>query len=233
MPFPTDNLAQLQEDVRQAHLRHSRSRAVGGRFSNAFQRWRTHFEAKAALRDQNPAFAAKLLPSLAPTAPPALGFFVLPAGIRWAVDEDSPNTINLSVAVAGTVTMQVTPPAGNLPFAASVMPGPFRQLTTFSARLDGLYRVAISAGGAPLAIIYIPVQRARFLDFRELSRYLRFDFVVSHTSAAPAPYAEMLAVLYAADASAATGQTSQFYQLADVAAQLEKAPRPIALSIRG
>lgn len=229
MPFPTDQLALQQEKVRVAHLRHSSGRSIGGRFENAYQLWRKYYEAKATLNDQNPAFAAKLLPKNAPLVGRVLGFFPIPAGVYWEVDKVVRGTVALTVDIAATVTVEVTPPDGSAKQNPVVTPTATRQSTTFSARVDGLYAVRIKAGTTTLTTLYVPVMRARFLDFRELSRYLAFDFKLGQNPPATDDYSEMLAVLYAADAAAATGQTALYAELEQTAAELNKAPKPVAL----
>jgi hypothetical protein len=133
------------------------------------------------------------------------------------------------VDVAATLTVRLTPPGATTPQLLTATPGLARQTLTFPALADGLYELTLLANGSKLATIYVPVQRARMKDFRELSRYLRFDFRPDHNPVSTDDYDELLAVLYACDAAAATGQTELFGQLADVADSITKAPKPTAL----
>jgi len=226
--FPTDNLAQQQEIMRAAHVKHAGGPSVANRFSLAYALWRIFYEARAALRDQNPGFAKKLLPKKGLVLT-ALGFPMIPAGVRAAVDDTAPGTITVTVDVSATLTVRVTPPGSTTAQTLPALPGATRQTLTFPALVDGLYELTLLVGGSKLATIYVGVLRARMRDFRELSRHLAFDFKPGHNPKSTDDYDELLAVLYAADAAAATSQTSLFYQLADEADAITKSPKPTAL----
>jgi hypothetical protein len=227
-----DNVALLQQQLRTSHLRHAGKPWANG-WDNAFRLWRRHYEARAALADQNPTFAAKLLPNIAPVGSGLPGLPVVPAGIRWAVDARTPNTLSVAVDIAGTISITVQPPNKAAALTPTIIAGATRQRTTFPAVADGIYKLTVTSGGAVLATLFVPVQRKRFLAFRELSRVLAFDFTANKTPAEYDTYCEMLALLYSAEAAAATGQLDAYYEIVALADALKKAPSPIALFPRG
>lgn len=226
--FPVDNLAKRQDEARVAHLRHAARPHVLGPAATAYALWRKFYEARAALRDNNPAFAAKLLPVLVPVASRTSGLPLLPAGVRWEVDA-TPGTVTVTMDISGVARLEVVPPDGGAVLTPAVQTGATRQTFNFPALGDGLYRMSLFAAGTRVATVYVPVQRARFRDFRELSRALAFDFEPTQNPVASESYSEMLAVLYACDDAAATGQPDLFAELAQVADEIEKAATPIAL----
>ena len=229
MAFPVDNLALLQKTMQLAHVRHSADPRVHGRFSNAYQLWRKLYEARAALNDSNPAWAARLLPTIAPLAMPVLGLPAVPTGILSLVDAAKPGTVSLTINVAGTLTLVVSPPGGGPVFNPTVTPGATQQTSTFLADVDGIYPVQIKAGGSTIATVYIGVFRALNLKFRQLSRELAYDFDSAGSPPAYDAYSELLAILYALDAALATGQLVIARQLLAAADQVEAAPTPTAL----
>jgi len=229
MPFPTDHIALLQQAVRAAHLRNASDRSIRGRFTNALQLWRKLYEATAALRDQNPAFAKRLLPGMAPAAMTVPGLPTIPSGVLSLVDFISPGTATLTVNIAGTLTFAVTPPSGGAPVTSPTTAGSTQQSTTFPATADGIYVVQVQANGVVVATVYVGVFRGLMLDFRQLNRYLAFDFDPSHSPAGDANADLLLAILYALDAALVTGQPALAKRLLTIAATLPKAPYPIAL----
>lgn len=231
MPL-ADSLALQEEAARLAYLRHAARPSVLGPAGEHLRLWASLYEARACLSEQNPAFAATLLPmgGFVPLAAPGLP--VLPAGVRWAVDEDKPGTISLAVDVASPVTLSVLAPGATTAFTPTVVGLPTRASTTFPAKAEGLYQVVISLGATHLATIYVPVMRELFRRFRELSRALAFGF----TSRRPRPtdnYQALLSCIITATAAAQTGQVALYAQLVTDALALEQAPSPVALYPHG
>ncbi len=227
MPFPTDNLALLQQQAAQVHLKHAARPAVWGVWAMALSLWARYYEAKSALRDANPLFAALLLPRAAPTALPTPGLPLVPVGTLSLIDYARPGTATLTLDIAGPITLTVTTPAGNS-FPVTPTQGPTRQSATFPASADGLYTATVKSGASIIATLYVSVERGLFHKFRQISRYLKYDFVVGRP-VIPNTFKELLAVLYFMDAAAATGQPTLYHDLRVQALALEPAPTPIAL----
>lgn len=227
-----DSLALLQEDARLAYLRHAARPFVHGPAGEHLRLWAGLYEAKACLNEQNPAFAASLLPKAGFMPLAAPGLPVLPTGVRWAVDDkDALGAIKLTVDVAGGASFSVIPPGGSV-FMPIVTGLPTRASTTFPAKLDGLYQVLISAGSTTLATLYVPVMRAEFRRFRENSRALAFGFHASRPNFS-GPYLKRRACIIAADASAQTGRPDLYAAHMASAAAIEQAPSPVALYPHG
>jgi hypothetical protein len=229
MSFPADNLAYLQQQLRAAHLRHSlRSWANG--FDNAFRLWQQLYEARAAIADQNPTFAATLLSRTAPLAMAVPGLPLIPSGVRWAVDEVRKGSVVVSIEVAGGTILVKSPEDKPVVIA----PGDVTRTTTrttfvFKALQDGLYTLTLSIGAIHLATVYVPVQRAEFLRFRKNSNHLAFGFRADKSPKPDDAYLERLAFIIAADAAAATGHPKEFYELSAAGGDVAEAPEPIAL----
>lgn len=161
-----------------AYLRHATHPNYAG-VDVAFERlWGQWLEGKCALAESNPTYGAALLGSPSPVAV-GVGLPLLPAAVRWAVDEAAPGTVSLTVDVAGGVGVSVTPPSGPA-FTPAVTTAPTRATTTFNAAVDGLYLVTLTAGGSVVARLYVPVTRREFSLLREDSRHQRHQF--SHTT---------------------------------------------------
>lgn len=231
-PAPYDNLPArlltVQAAAVAAYVRHARHPERVGADAAHRRHWATAYEARAALAEQNPAFAALLVaPTGSAPTPGASGLPLLPAGVRWVVDQDGPGTVTLSVDVAGAVTLLVTPP--NLPaFAVVPVATATRATATFAAPVDGLYRVALAVGGAALAVLYGLVTRTEIRLFREDSRAQRLAFAPLPRPLSPA-YLARLARLAGAEALARTGQPlAAAAALASIRA-LPAAPTPTGL----
>lgn len=228
---PTNPLALLEEDARLAYLRHAARPFVHGPAGEHLRLWASLYEARACLSEQNPAFASTLLPRGGFIPLPAPGLPLLPTGVRWAVDEDSPGTVRLAVELAGGVSFSVLPPASER-FVPPVTELSTRTSTSFSAPLDGLYRVRVLVGAFVIARLYIPVMRVEFRRFRENSRAVAFGFRPVRPRPSGA-YLQRLACLIAADAAAQTGQPELYASLMESAGRIEQAPSPVALYPHG
>lgn len=196
-------LLALQAEALAAYVRHAKRPAVYGAAQKHLRLWAASYEARAAFAEQNPAFAQTLLPAAAGlSAPNRLP--LIPAGVRWAVDESAPNTVTLTVDVTGPVTLQVQPPVG-ASFAVVPVLQATRATATFAAPVDGLYAVTMSAGTVALTRLLVPVTRTEFGLFREQSRALAFAFK-QHRPTPSSTYLAVLARLIGAEAAAQTGQ---------------------------
>ena len=212
-----------------AYVRHAKRPGVYGPAQSHYALWASANEVRAAFNEQNPAFAQTLLPATGQNDPLLNGWPLVPAGVRWAVDEAAPGTLTVTVDVAGGASIRVVPPAPVAPFMAVVTLAATRATTTFPAVADGLYALTLSAGGSNLATVYVPVCRAGFQRFREHSRALRFAFRLPK-SAAPTPeYTAVLARLIAHEAAAYTGQTTLAADLLKAALAVPAPRTPTAL----
>ena len=188
-----------------AYLRHATHPNHSGA-DVAFERaWAAWYESKAALAERNPAYADTLLPATGAGVNAGEGLPLLPAAVRWAVDESGPNTVRLTMDVAGGVSVSVLPPTGAA-FLPPVTLAPTRATTVFAAPADGLYLVTLTAAGTTLARVYVPVTRRGFGLLREDSRHLRQQFRLAPN---PRPTDTMrlrLALLRGAECAAQSGQ---------------------------
>ena len=190
-----------------AYVRHAKRPGVFGAAQAHYTLWCSANEVRDALNEQNPAFAQTLLPATAGSAGPLPNAWPLvPAGVRWAVDETAPGTLTVTVDVAGPVAVRVVPPKPAAPFDAAVTLTATRATLTFPAVADGLYALTLSVAGSLLATVYVPVSRAGFRRFREHSRALRFGFRLPQPARPSAPYTATLARLIAHEAAAYTAQ---------------------------
>lgn len=219
-------LLALQAEALAAYVRHAKRPAVYGAARKHLRLWAASYEARAAFAEQNPAFAQTLLPAAAGlSAPNRLP--LIPAGVRWAVDESAPNTVTLTVDVTGIVTFTVTAP-GRVPFAPPLTYAPTRATATFAAPVDGLYAVTLSAGKTILASLLVPVTRTEFGLFREQSRALAFAFK-QHRPTPSSTYLAVLARLIGAEAAAQTGQKALALALLLALRGVRPAATPTAL----
>ncbi|GAC1589675.1 MAG: hypothetical protein NVS3B25_07450 [Hymenobacter sp.] len=222
-------LLTLQAAAVAAYVRHAGHPNRVGASSAHRKLWGAAYEARAALAESNPATAQGLLPASG-SSPLPHALPLVPAAVRWAVDESARNTVSLSVDVAGPVGVSVTAPGASTPLtpAPVVTLTPTRASTVFPAVADGLYRVTLTLGSTALAALLIPVSRAEFRLFREDSRALGFAF----RSVVPAPsptYRARLALLAGAEAAARTGQAALAASLLAAVRALPPAPTPPAL----
>lgn len=228
----TTLLASLLDRLRLAYVRHARRPDVVGPVAEHRKLWGAHYEARAAAADENPAFAATLLPRTGALTVAGPGLPVRPAGVRWAVDEAAPRTISLAIDVTGAITLSVQGPRSRVPFTPLVASGATRSTTVFDAAQDGLYTVRVLRAGSVMATLLIPVQRAAFARFRELSRALAFAFQTDR----PRPteeYDTLLALVIGAEAAAATGQADLFAELSAAALAVPLSSTPTALYPHG
>ena len=233
MPTPApydalpDRLAALQQQGTAAYLRHAAHPNRGNDRAH-LKLWAAAYEARAALAEQNPAFAQTLLPAgTAPAAPDGLP--LVPAGIAWAVDQPgAPGTVTLTIDVAGGPGLSVLAPGATAPFRPAVLAGPTRSTCTFPAPLDGLYAVTLDLAGTKLATLYVPVTRAEFRLFRADSRAGHFAFRLAPARPCAA-YVARLARLVAAEAAARCGDAPLALALLASARAVPAAPAPTAL----
>ena len=221
----------LQEEARRAYLRDVRQPHVQGNDKQCRRLWFARYAAKAAAHDQNPVFAAKILPSTVYVSVSSLGLPLHPAGIRYVVDDTRANTMTVSVEVAGPITLTLLSPVpGVLPQVGTPTYQPTRGTATFNVLSDGIYTLQIAVGLQRLAGIYVLVQRANFRAFRERVRLLAYDF---RGGKFPLPDEEtmlLLALMMAAEAAAQTGQKDLCMKLYTAAGLIEHAPTPVAIS---
>jgi len=221
---PADQLALLEEEARVAYYKHAGAPYLTGPAGRAQQLWAGCYEARTALAETNQTFAVSLLPSTGALPVVGPGLPVLPTGVRAVVSAGNPSIITLTIDVAGPVSLTVTNPNGGV-FSPVVVQTATRASTSFAARNDGLFEVAVLVGNAPLAHLYVPVNRREWARFREDSRYLAFQFKASR----PRPkghYLTRLARLIQANGAAQTGQPALYAQLAASAAAVPESPKP-------
>lgn len=220
-------LQTLQTQQRAAYV--YQARHPGTQPGASLKLWAAVYEARAALAEQNPAWAAAQLPALGqPVGVAGVGIPLVPAGVRYALDEAGPGKLTLSLEVGGPVTFSVLAPGATASFAPLVAQLPTRATTVFDARADGIYRVALTTGSVHLATLYVLVPRAEFRRFREYSRLLYFGA----GDALPRPagaYCGFLARLVAAEAACRTGQPELATRLLDSARALPAPTRPVGL----
>ena len=212
-----------------AFVRHAKRPGVYGPAQSHYTLWTQAYEVRAAFNEQNPAFAHTLLPATGQNDPLPNAWPLVPAGVRWAVDEAAPGTLTVTVDVAGPVSIQVVPPAPVAPFAATVTLAPTRAAATFPAVADGLYTLKLSVAGSVLATVYVPVSRAGFRRFREHSRALGFGFRLPQATRPSEDYTATLARLIAHEAAAYTGQPALAARLLAAALAVPAPATPTAL----
>lgn len=219
-------LQTLQAQQRAAYV--YQARHPGTQAGASLKLWAAVYEVRAALAEQNPAWAATQLPKWGQAVTAGVGLPLVPAGVWVALDEAGPGKITLSLAVAGPVTLTVLAPGATTPFSPLVVQQPTRATTIFDARADGIYRVTLTVGGVTLATLYVVVPRAEFRRFREYSRALYFG--AGDTLPRPTElYCAFLARLVAAEAAARTGQPALAARLLDSARALPLPTRPVGL----
>lgn len=219
----------LEEQARQAYVRHVRQPRIRGNDTEHRRLSAAAYEARVALAERNPVFAASLLPYRGTLPIPGDGLPQYPAGLRWEVAAAS-KQVKVTVDVAGAVTFELIAPAA---LAASirlnVSTTPTRTTLLFDAPSDGLYALRMRVGATRLATLYVPVTRDEQRRFRENSRALAFAFRADKLPRPNAPYHSRLALLMGMRAAALTGQPDLFVRLAAAAATIETPPAPIAL----
>jgi hypothetical protein len=218
-------LAALDAQEGSAYLRHARGYA--GADTAFLKLFTLRYELRAALAEQNPAFAATLLPVSGASAPAGVGLPLLPAGILLRVDAERAGYVTITLDVAGPAALIVTPPVGPA-FAVALAAAPTRQTAAFKAPLDGVYALHLAAQGASLGTVYVVVSRREYALFRELSRALAFGFRPSP----PRPsddYLEMLACLVFAEASAQVGNPTRATQMLAAARAVTQAETPVGI----
>lgn len=224
-----DYLLALQGQAVAAYVRHATHPERVGTGTAHLKLWARAYEGRAALAEQNPAFAQTLLPTSAGTVMPgAVGLPLVPAAVRWAVDEASPGTVTLTMDIAGAVTVLVQPPNKTAAFNPVMVLGLTRATTIFAAAVDGLYLLTLSVGGSPLATLYVPVTRTETRLFREDSRALRFAFNPQPPRPTPT-YLARLARLAGAEALAVTRQPTAAAALLASARALPPSTLPTGL----
>ena len=223
-----DRLTALRAQASAAYRAYARDPGLVGPVGTHLAYWAAAYEVRAALAEQNPAFAQTLLPPAGAAYAAGPGLPLLPAGVRWAVDEARPDSLTLTVDVAGPLTLSVTAPGTTQPVAAVVSQGTSRATATVDAPADGLYYVFLTTAAVRLVTLLVPVQRAEFRRFRENSRALAFAW--GRTLPRPhGPYSARLARLIGAEAAARTGQAALFAALAASAAAVPVADSPLAI----
>lgn len=223
----TARLDSLRAQYVADYVRHARRAYVSGSVAAHFKHWAAAYEARAALAEQNPAFAQTLLPT-GDTPPPPNALPIVPAGVLWEVDKTAPGTLTVSVDVTGPVTLSVTAPTSSVPFLVFVTLTAGRASATFPAPADGLYALVLTAGPARLATLYVPVARAAYRLLREDSRGLAYGFRAALPTPSPA-LAERLACLIGAEAAARTGQPVLARALLAAARAVVPAPTPTGI----
>lgn len=223
-------LTALRLKARAAVLRHVARPSAFGAADEHLRFWAAANEARYATLEGNLAFAAKLLPRTGEVVEAGEGIPLLPAGVRWVVDEDGANTITVSVDVAAAqgVVARVTPPTGAA-FTVAGIADPTRATFSFPAGGDGLYAVALLSGGSPIATVYVPVTRSLHRSLREDSRALGYQFRRALPPTPSADYRLRLALLIGAESAAQTGQVALALSLLGDAGAVTPAPSPVAL----
>ncbi len=218
----------LEEQARQAYVRHVRKPRVLGNDTEHRRLSAAAYEARAAQAERNPVFAASLLPykGIAPT--PGDGLPQYPAGVRWEVAAAG-TEVKVTVDVAGPVTFHLVAPTPGALSRLNITTTPTRTTLLFLAPVDGLYALHMQVGTTLLGVLYVPVTRAEQRRFRENSRALAFAFRAEKLPRPGAAYHSRLALLMAMRAAALTGQPDLFARLAAAAAPIEMPPSPIAL----
>lgn len=205
---------------------HASNPRVKGNDAESLRQWCAAQEVRNLFVEQNPAVAAKLLPT-SPSLAAINGMPLVPAGIRYVVDETTPGMVDLSVEVPG-VTFVVEAP-GIAPFSPTVVDLPTRTSAVFAANFDELYTVKILAAGKRVATILVPVNRALLSALREHNRQGAYQF--KNRLPDPQPeYVALLAFWIAANDAAATGQSQLYYDLIAASEKVvPRAPRPTAV----
>lgn len=207
-------------------VRHARRPSALGSVAAHFKHWAAAYEALAALAEQNPAFAQSLLPK-EDGYPVPNSLPVVPAGVLWEVDKAGPNTLTVTVDVAGGCAIQVSPPLGPA-FAATVTTTPTRTTATFPAAADGLYGLVLRVGTSRLAALWVPVARGEHRLLREDCRALGFGY--RNVLPTPSPeLAERLACLIGAEAAARTNQPALARTMLAAARAVPPAPTPTGI----
>lgn len=221
----------MQEEARRAYLCDVRQPHVQGNDKQCRRLWFARYAAKAAAHDQNPVFAAKILPTTVYVMVASAGLPLHPAGVRYVVDDTAPDTMSVSVEVAGPVSMTlISPVPGTLPQVATPTYLPTRAMAIFAVLPDGIYILQIAIGAQQVASIQVLVQRANFRAFRERVRLLAYDFRGGKLPLPDENTMLLLALMMAAEAAAQTSQKDLCMQLYTAASLVEHAPTPVAIS---
>jgi len=208
-----------------AYFLHAQNPSVKGNDAESLRQWCAVQEVRNLLAERNPLVAGTLLPNQ-PGLALVNGLPLVPAGVRFVVDENDPYTVDFAVELAG-VTFKVDVP-GQPQRTPAVSAAATRTSTTFAARVDELYTVRLYAGSSLVTTILVPVNRAILRALREHNRQGAYQFL-ERLPEMQEKYRSLVAIWIAANDAAATGQSKLYYDLIAAAAPLLVVPRPTAV----